>query len=93
MKSNIELLDGKIQKLDNELIQISLETKILIKKFNLLLEKVNCDWSGYEEAFFESYVFNILEEMESLADMCQNYGKYLKNISENVQSKNNKYEW
>lgn len=77
MDNGVKLSDKKILCFSGELIQISLETRNLIKKYYALFENVNTGWSDSKQEFLTSYVFNVLKEMDSLADMCQNYGNTL----------------
>lgn len=77
MNNGSKFSTGKIMEFSDELIQISSETKILIEKYNSLLEKVNTAWTDREQEFLRSYASDILKGMDSLADMCQNYGNNL----------------
>lgn len=67
----------------DELIQISIETKRLINRYNLLLERlVASKWTNNMQKSFTSRASDVLRGMNSLADMCQDYGNSLVKYNE-----------
>lgn len=65
-----------------ELKQLSDETKKLIEKYELLLDKMNSALEGDEQTSFKNCVLQYLMDMERFAEVCDRQSSKLVEVAE-----------
>jgi len=76
----LKVTPNAMMEIYNELKQVSLNTKIIIEKYNEILSKLNSGWEGEEQINFECNVTNYLQYMKQLTEICDEYSEELSNI-------------